>query len=443
MPFPASERKKYLDSIKSDPNKKVSTIQLAYKDDPRFKVDVYEVELKYLIFNQFNDRIAVEVETEDALSPGKPIPEYTEELEKKIMDFLWGINPARNKETLEDLEKKGQIEAGVVTADGVIVNGNRRAMLLKRSQKGIFKAAILPDEFAGNVDWIRRLETELQFNVDRQLEYEPLAKYLKVKHLHDDSNIEFADIANMMNQKKPEIEKWYGIMQLMDEYLENIGSPGIYTLLRIGDTSSSKEEAFIQTYTQLQQIKNQKVKVDWPYDEVKDARKYQQIMFDLIRAESLGSPQDYRLVGVKGGSEGPGVFADKDLFQEMYEKHKRIVNEPNQNLPELEEYRNMPECEHSTLAELSHRREADWKSNVQKLLGDNFREFTGKRKTKVESLGPTIRIDKALTELQLISEDDIADDDFLDNDLVQNQVKMISKIIEKIKRNFERNKDKE
>jgi len=433
MPFPALERKKYLDSIKNDPSKKISTIQLSYKDEPRFKVDVYEVELKYLIFNQFNDRIAVEVETEEALSPGRPVPEYTEELEKKITDFLWGINPARNKETLEDLEYKGQIEPGVVTADGVIVNGNRRAMLLKRGQKSIFKAAILPDEFAGNVDWIRRLETELQFNVDRQLEYEPLAKYLKVKHLHDDSKIEFSEIARMMNQKKAEIEKWYGIMQLMDDYLENIGSPGIYTLLRIGETSSSKEEAFIQTYTQLQQIKNQKVKVDWPYDAVKDARKYQQIMFDLIRAESLDSPQDYRYVGVKSGE---GVFADQELFKEMYAAHRKIVDEPTQNLPDLDDYRTMPECVNYSFTELNYRREADWKEQVQRGLKSNFLEYKGKRNTKVEAHAPTKRIDNALTELMLISDQDYSDDDFLSNTLVQNQVKSISKIIEKIKRNM-------
>ena len=52
MPFPAAERKKYLDRIKSDPKNKVGTIQISYRDDPRYMADVYLVELKYLIFNQ-------------------------------------------------------------------------------------------------------------------------------------------------------------------------------------------------------------------------------------------------------------------------------------------------------------------------------------------------------------------------------------------------------
>lgn len=74
MPFPSLDRKKYLDSIKADPSKKRGSIQIHYKDDPRYMVDVYEVELKYLIFNQYNDRIAIEVETEEAMSPGAPFP---------------------------------------------------------------------------------------------------------------------------------------------------------------------------------------------------------------------------------------------------------------------------------------------------------------------------------------------------------------------------------
>lgn len=437
MPFPATDRKKYLDSIKSDLTKKKGSIQIYYKDDPRYMVDVYEVELKYLIFNQYNDRIAIEVETEEAMSPGGESPDYTEELEKKIMDYLWGINTPRNKETLEDLDLRGQIEPGVVTADGVIVNGNRRAMLLKRSNKGIFKAAILPDEFNGNVEWIRKLETELQFNVDKQLEYEPLAKYLKVKHLRE-MGIDIAKIAKMMRATTGYVEKWLGTMKVMDDYLEYIGADGVYTLLRFTDSNASKEEAFLQTYTQLTRIKNQKVVVNWPYDPIKDARKYQQMMFDLIRSECIGSPQDYRLIGVKGGADGEGVFSDGELFQAMYEKHKKIVDQPTKELPTLNDYRQLPDCENikDSVVELSKYRENDWIGGVSINLKNNFKEFTGKRKARVDKLAPSQRLDQALTELNCISDEDINDSDFIGSEVSKNQAREISRIIERIKRNM-------
>jgi hypothetical protein len=437
MPFPSLDRKKYLDSIKADPSKKRGSIQIHYKDDPRYMVDVYEVELKYLIFNQYNDRIAIEVETEEAMSPGGTFSDYTAELEKKIMDYLWGINTPRNQETLEDLELRGQIEPGVVTADGVIVNGNRRAMLLKRSNKGIFKAAILPDEFNGNVEWIRKLETELQFNVDKQLEYEPLAKYLKVKHLKE-MGIDISEIAKMMRATEGKVEKWLGTMQVMDDYLEYIGADGVYTLLRFTDSNSSKEEAFLQTYSQLTKIRNQKAVVNWPYDPVKDARKYQQMMFDLIRSECINSPQDYRLLGIKGGADGEGVFSDGELFQAMYDKHKKIVDQPTKELPTLNEYRQLPDCQNikDSVVELSKYRENDWIGGVSIQLKNNFKEFTGKRQARVDKLEPSQRLDQALTELKCISDEDMNDPDFIGNEVSQNQAREISRIVERIKRNM-------
>lgn len=438
MPFPAEERKKYINTIKDNPSKKVATIQLYYKDDPRFKADVYELDLNYLIFNQFNDRIAVEVKTDEAMSPGGEPPEYTDALEKKIMEYLWQLNIKKNQDTQDDLELRGQLEPGVVTSDGVIVNGNRRAMLLKRGNKTFFRAAILPDEFAGNIEWIRRLETQLQFNIDRQLEYEPLAKYLKVKMLRE-SKVDFTEIAKMMKESEPEIKKWYGIMMLMDEYLETIGAPGVYTLLR--KKSGSKEEAFIQAYTQISQISNSKVKVDWAYDPVKDMRKYKQVMFDLIRSECVDNPTTYRLVGAQGsngGTNGKGIFADKELFEQFYAKNKSVVESVTDNLPDLDEYREMPECAHfkDSLPDLSLRREEDWKSSVSELLSANLKEFIGKRAAKVEKYAPSVRLDQALTALKGISNEDMMDDDFVQSEICQNQAREISKIIEKLKRNM-------
>lgn len=440
MPFPAEERKKYLDSIKNDPSKKLGSVQISYKDNPRFMVDVYQLDLSYLIFNQFNDRIAVEVKTDEAMSPGGANPEYTDDLEKKIMNYLWNLNPSRNKDTMVDLELKGQLEPGIVTADGVIVNGNRRAMLLKRSMKTYFKAAILPDEFEGHIDQIRRLETELQFNVDKQLEYEPLAKYIKIKMLMED-RVDEAEIARMMRESVPKVRQWYGIMQLMDEYLENIGSPGVYTLLRLSDKSGSKEEAFIQAYTQITQIMNSKVKVDWAYDPVKDARRYKQIMFDYIRSECIDSPAQYRLIGAQGkhgGTNGSGIFSDKELFNQMYEKHNKLVEDVTTKLPDLEAYRELPECAHikDSLQDLSLRREEDWKSSLTKKMQDNYKEFTGKRASKVDKFEPAVRLDQALTALHAISNEEMLDDDFINNPVCQNQTREISKIIERLKRNM-------
>ena len=92
--------------------------------------------------------------------------------------------------------KNGQQRYGIVTADGIIIDGNRRAMLLNRlfnthEKLGFtyaqvehcryFLAIILPDD-AEERD-IQQLETIYQMGEDDKLDYNPIEKYLKCKEL--------------------------------------------------------------------------------------------------------------------------------------------------------------------------------------------------------------------------------------------------------------------
>src|SRR3546814_4095210 len=86
-----------------------------------------------------------------------PIGTYDDELHGKIGAFLWDSNKGRNKATLADLTSKGQQKPGIVSLDGVIIDGNRRAMLLRKLEgesksKQYFDAIILPHAYADNQD---------------------------------------------------------------------------------------------------------------------------------------------------------------------------------------------------------------------------------------------------------------------------------------------------
>src|SRR3546814_14069083 len=75
-----------------------------------------------------------------------------------------------------------------------IIDGNRRAMLLRRLEKttGIkqhFDAIILPHAYADNQEAIVRLETQYQLGEDAKVEYGALQKYLHVRRLHVDLGI--------------------------------------------------------------------------------------------------------------------------------------------------------------------------------------------------------------------------------------------------------------
>ncbi|MDA6854677.1 hypothetical protein OSL50_26375, partial [Escherichia coli] len=55
-----------------------------------------------------------------------------------IEKFLYDSKVDRNKTTMESLLKNGQQRYGIVTSDGTIVDGNRRAMLLYKNNVAAF-----------------------------------------------------------------------------------------------------------------------------------------------------------------------------------------------------------------------------------------------------------------------------------------------------------------
>src|ERR1700722_17420165 len=105
-------------------------------------MDVYEIPLECLIYNKYNGRILSRTKTLESQS--KSINPETEEGKKTIEDLLWDSKESRNEITLKDLHDKGQLKVGIVTRDGIVIDGNRRVMLLNRLNKTHFRAIVLP-----------------------------------------------------------------------------------------------------------------------------------------------------------------------------------------------------------------------------------------------------------------------------------------------------------
>ena len=110
--------------------------------------DVYRIDLDLLIYNRHNGRIEAEMLTWEQENYA-PYDNYDDELHNRIGKFLWESSKRRNEITLKDLDAKGQQRPGIVSLDGVIIDGNRRAMLLRKLEdnskdKQYFDAIILP-----------------------------------------------------------------------------------------------------------------------------------------------------------------------------------------------------------------------------------------------------------------------------------------------------------
>ena len=123
-------------------------------------MDVYKIPLSYLVYNRLNGRIGSRTKTFE--KQNHILDPETEEGKSKIEEFLFNSHIERNQKTLKQLEA-GQEKPGIITRDGIIIDGNRRAMLLNRAGKyDYFKTVVLPITIEENPAEIEKLETKFQ-----------------------------------------------------------------------------------------------------------------------------------------------------------------------------------------------------------------------------------------------------------------------------------------
>ena len=280
----AEERREKLREFTSNPSCACRTgIPITYHGKI-ITLDAYEIPLQYLVYNPYNGRIGSVVKSFERqhhqLDPEDPS-------DKKVIEkFLWESKPDANKKTKERLLKEHQQKHGIVTADGVIIDGNRRASLLNRimedesipfnekSHCQFFIAIILPED--ADKKEILALETTYQMGEDAKVDYNPIEKYLKAKDLRDSGFTE-DDIAGMMDTKASDIRTMLSALELMDDYLDEYGYSGMYTQL------DKREDQFLKLDSALKKYKAG-VSSMWSYDPSADVSDLKLIAFDYIRA---------------------------------------------------------------------------------------------------------------------------------------------------------------
>ena len=92
-----------------------------------------------------------------------------------IHNKIWKKSEGENKKTLRDIRDKRQIIPGVITRDGIVVDGNRRFMIARKlNEEGLnrqFLTVILDDTYEDGGDnelQIKKLETEIQLGRDER-----------------------------------------------------------------------------------------------------------------------------------------------------------------------------------------------------------------------------------------------------------------------------------
>lgn len=426
-----TRKRKLAELRKNQLNQKMTGIPLRYKGSTKEEI-VWRIPLDYLVYNKYNGRIG-----SDVLSYEKQNGKLNAEIDSDreiIEKFLYESKVDRNKITMDSLLKIGQQRYGIVTSDGIIVDGNRRAMLLNRlfynrEQYGFtyaqvehcqyFLAIILPDD-AEERD-IQQLETIYQMGEDDKLDYNPIEKYLKCKELKR-LGYSDEDIAGFMSEKPSQIKEWSRILQLMEEYLQEYDYDGIYTRLEKTEGPFVDLEGYLDSYAKRgANVRN----VDWAYTD-SDISDLKLVCFDYIRARYEG--KEFRDIA-KTGKDG-SIFFFKDLWDDFLRHHQESTPADEETVEELRQ-----RCPGEDLSLLLKQRDNAWIEQAKGHLTGNLNRFSRRLEDKRDANKPADLIERALSALKSV---DCEQSNFTEDPHILEMIKEISKITWEMKKILER-----
>lgn len=295
---------------------------------PGVAFNVYRIPIEYLVPNQDNDRITWKIREYEAEHQRRLNIENEDDV-IYIYSLIEDESQKENDATLKDLAYKGQQVDGVITNTGIIIDGNRRATLLRKLYLGAadrfnknveefhyFNCIVLPGDMQRRE--IMALETMLQIGVDEKVNYNRICLYIKIDNLLQ-ANYTHTQIKQYMNLKaEKDVEKMKDIYDLMVKYLDSIGKSNHFTLL------DGLEDQFIQTNALFKQLDNGSYSTEWdPTDS--DKNDFKAVCFDYMRAKFEG--KKYRTVLLGKTQKTDGIFIDENVWKDFLARHEQIMDE--------------------------------------------------------------------------------------------------------------------
>jgi hypothetical protein len=148
-------------------------------------LDVWSVPISRLTFNIRNGRFASELRAKEKTLSRKLDPHVDADA-RIIRQLLLEQDESETKALMDDVEKHNQLEPGIITADGAVINANRRMAVISalrdKTNEARFeylKVARLPPNVGEKDLW--RIEAGLQFAKDFRAEYGPINELLKLR----------------------------------------------------------------------------------------------------------------------------------------------------------------------------------------------------------------------------------------------------------------------
>ena len=229
---------------------------------------VYKVPLDLLRFRKENGRISSSVKTHERLI-GRLDPADSR-AQEALRKFLREKDPDRTDELKQLLRADGQREPGIITADGFLINGNRRKVALDELREEFpaddrfrtMKVVILPgeDDEGGppTLKEIEQIENRYQLQTEGKAEYYGFDAALSIRdkeesgytleqQMRDDPQYKLMENTAFHRAVKKRRKDMLEPLECVEDYLEVIGRSGEYSAVskRLGDPEG-RWQAFLE-----------------------------------------------------------------------------------------------------------------------------------------------------------------------------------------------------
>jgi hypothetical protein len=182
-----------------------------------------EIEVDWVRFSTLNHRTkaeqlrAIHVAKRADLFTADPLGMEAQQAQYNIL---------RAQESFEDLKKdlreRNQLEPAVISAEGVLINGNRRSAALRSLYHDdhvlgarYVRCLVLPDD--ATADELVNLETELQVARDFKEDYSWVNEAMLIEELYEREGRNFAHVARVMHRAESDVKSLYEKLQQLHQ----------------------------------------------------------------------------------------------------------------------------------------------------------------------------------------------------------------------------------
>jgi hypothetical protein len=401
---------------------KPSTAVIHFRNEKKdqFERDVVLVPIELLRYRKDNGRIASDVMDYEKLNG--PLDERDSDAQEIIRGFLAAKDPEKMETLTRSIDHIGQNEPAIITADGFLVNGNRRKMVFDalrktgRTDLGMMKVVVLPgvNDAGGppTLIEIERLENRYQLQSEGKSEYYGFDRALSIKRkmdlgfsleeqLRDDPRYASASEKEIDQAVKEAERDFLQPLDCIDRYLKTFGRERLYRLVSSGPSDpEGRWQAFIDySITYSKHFKNPKWLLENGVDE-EDIGALEDSAFKMIRLRHLkGLPKVHMIMR---------QFSRLSALKESRKELLKISDEVDAALPKKEAFDSSgnPLSPEQNDRKWAERFQSNIIHRVKKAL--EIKESTQEKETPLALLEAALR--KLMHEQMLV--ENIAIDDF-------------------------------